>query len=114
MSIPSCRQETDLQFHLHIARSTKLQRLYELIENSKIETAVIFGLAIKENFTEFNYAKVAGTHRPVVKALLGKDADRAMQAIWHHVDSVLEKIMQLGGTAEKREVLPEATWSSRS
>ncbi|MSO22388.1 MAG: FCD domain-containing protein [Acidobacteria bacterium] len=94
-------EEADLQFHLHIVRSAKLQRLFELIENSKIETIVIFALAMSRNPTEVNYAKLVGIHKPVVQALLGKEADRATQAVWHHVDSVLEQIMKL--TTTRRE-----------
>jgi DNA-binding GntR family transcriptional regulator len=97
--------EADIEFHLHIARCTGFQRLYELIENSKIETATIFGLCLVSiNMTgrkPFNPKKDIGIHKPVVKALLGRDPEMATRAIWKHIDSVLERIMELGDIDEE-------------
>jgi DNA-binding GntR family transcriptional regulator len=95
----------DIEFHLHIARCSRFQRLCELIENSKIETATVFGLSLVSinmpGRKPFDPRKDIGCHKPVVKALLGKDPEAATRAIWKHIDSVLERIMELKGTAEK-------------
>jgi len=91
--------EADLDFHLHIVRSTRYQRLYELVENSKIETTIISGLslALIDSMDErvTGYAKGVGIHRPIVKALLGKDPEAAASAIWKHIDASLEVILKL-------------------
>ncbi|MSO23693.1 MAG: hypothetical protein EXQ58_10695 [Acidobacteria bacterium] len=48
-----------------------------------------------------SYCRAAlGCHKPVVKALLGRDPEMATRAIWKHIDSVLERIMELEGTDE--------------
>lgn len=46
ISDPIGCDEADIEFHLHIACCTEFQRLYELIENSKIETATVLGLCM--------------------------------------------------------------------
>jgi DNA-binding GntR family transcriptional regulator len=96
---PIAGDEADIEFHLHIVRSTRFQRLGELVENSKIETATIMGLSLVSLDTEgkktFDPKKNLGCHIPVVKALLGKNPEVATRAIWKHIDSVLERIMEL-------------------
>ena len=100
--------EADLEFHLHIVRSTRYQRLYELVENSKIETTIISGvsLALNENMDKRvkGYAKGVGIHRQVVKALLGKDPEAAAGAIWKHIDSSLDVIVKLDAQMRSRQV----------
>lgn len=91
--------EADLAFHLHIARSTRLPRLYELIENSKIETTLILGLPLTvhnelETVRLRNQANI-GNHMPIVRALCGQDPEAAVAAIWQHVDLNLQWIMSL-------------------
>jgi len=104
ISDPIGCDEADIEFHLHIARCTGFQRLYELIENSKIETATVFGLCLVSinlpGRKPFNPRKDIGCHKPVVKALLGRDPEMATRAIWKHIDSVLERIMELEGADE--------------
>jgi len=99
--------EADLDFHLHIVRSTRYQRLYELVENSKIETTIISGLSlalIESMDTRVKgYAKGVGIHKPVVKALLGKDPESAARAIWKHIDTSLEGILRLDEQARSME-----------
>jgi DNA-binding GntR family transcriptional regulator len=96
---PIACDEADVEFHLHIAQCTRFQRLSELIENSKIETATIFGLSLVSislvGRKAFNPKKDFGCHKPVVKALLGKNPENATRAIWRHIDSALERIMEL-------------------
>lgn len=91
--------EADLDFHLHVVRSTRYQRLYELVENSKIETTIISGLSLSlidsMDKRVRGYAKGVGIHKPVVKALLGRDPESAMRAIWKHIDASLEVILKL-------------------
>jgi len=91
--------EADLDIHLHIVRSTRYQRLYELVENSKIETTIISGLSLalidSMDKRVKGYAKGVGIHKPVVKALLGKDPEAAASAIWKHIDASLEVILKL-------------------
>jgi len=105
ISDPIACDEADIEFHLHIARCTGFQRLYELIENSKIETATVFGLCLVSidmaGRKPFNPRKDIGCHKPVVKALLGRNPEMATRAIWKHIDSVLERIMELEGTDEE-------------
>lgn len=100
--------EADLDFHLHIVRCTRYQRLYELVENSKIETTIIsgFSLALIENMDKRveGYAKGVGIHKPIVKALLGKNLEAAARAIWNHIDRSLEGILKLDDQA--RSVQP--------
>jgi DNA-binding GntR family transcriptional regulator len=98
--------EADLEFHLHIVRSTRLARLYELIENSKIETTLIFGLSLTicnqlDDAIQKNLASI-GNHRPIVKALLGQDPEEAVRAVWEHIDLSLEVITKLLEEKDKR------------
>lgn len=105
MSDPIGCDEADIEFHLHIARCTGFQRLYELIENSKIETATVFGLCLVSinmpGRKPFDPRKDIGCHKPVVKALLGRDPEMATRAIGKHIDSVLERIMELEGSGNE-------------
>ena len=91
--------ETDIELHLHIARATRFGRLFELIENSKIETAMLFGLHVGSREIvgkrSLDYRKLKGTHKPIVKALLAKDPEAAKQAIIKHVDTALALLMKL-------------------
>jgi len=87
--------QADIDFHLHIARCTRFQRLTELIENSKIETATILGLSLVSINVTVDPKKDIGCHKPVVEALLGADPEVAMRAIWKHIDSALERINEL-------------------
>ena len=99
--------EADLDLHLHIVRSTRYQRLYELVENSKIETMIISGisLALNESMDKRvkGYAKGVGIHNAVVKALLGKDPEAAASAIWKHIDASLEGILKLDEAMRSRQ-----------
>ncbi|MBM3740888.1 MAG: GntR family transcriptional regulator [Acidobacteria bacterium] len=94
----------DTQLHLHIARSSGFRRLYELVENSKIITTVISGL-ILTMLPDAGQARVfhrglRGCHRPLVEALLSGDPDRAVAAMWQHVDTARGWILQLGVESE--------------
>lgn len=90
----------DQELHLHIARSSGFRRLYELIETSKITTTVISGLTLAilrdVETAKTYYRKLYGCHRLMVEALLGDDPEKAVMAIWQHVDTSLEGIRQLG------------------
>lgn len=90
--------EADIELHLHIIRSTGLPRLYELVENSKIETAIISGMgsALIQDPSECAkmYKNTIGCHKALVKALLGKDPEKATREAWKLVDSSLEVIME--------------------
>jgi DNA-binding GntR family transcriptional regulator len=103
--------EADLDFHLHIVRSTRYQRLYELVENSKIETTIISGITLALNGSMDKrikgYAKGVGIHRSVVKSLLGRDPEAAANAIWKHIDASLEGILKLD--EEMRSILEKRT-----
>jgi DNA-binding GntR family transcriptional regulator len=88
-------EETDMELHLHIVRATGFRRLYELIENSKIETATLFGLATRLPANTLCYSDSLHCHEPLVQALLGSDAEVATRAIWAHIDTVLSKILAL-------------------
>jgi DNA-binding GntR family transcriptional regulator len=107
ISDPIGCDEADIELHLHIARCTGFQRLYQLIENSKIETATIFGLSLvslsSPKRKPFDPKKDLGCHKPLVKALLGKDPEMATRALWKHIDSVLERIMELEDNSEETE-----------
>ena len=101
---PIACDEADVDFHLHIVRSTRFQRLAELVENSKIETATILGLSLvslKKSKRAFDPKQDLGCHKPVVKALLGKNPEIATRAIWRHIDSVLERIIEFEDKEDK-------------
>jgi len=109
---PIACDEADVEFHIHIARSIRFPRLCELIENAKIETATIFGLSLitlttagKRAFDPMNHL---GCHKPMVKALLGKDPEMATEATWKHIDSVLERIMELEAEEEEAQLRRQA------
>ena len=102
---PIACDEADVDFPLHIVRSTRFQRLAELVENSKIETATILGLSLaslKKSKRAFDPKQDLGCHKPVVKALLGKNPEIATRAIWRHIDSVLERIIEFEDKEDKR------------
>lgn len=88
-------EEVDMELHLHIARATGFRRLFELIENSKIETATLFGLATRLPVNDARYSQSIGSHDAVVQALVGDDPEAATRAIWAHIDTVLSKILSL-------------------
>jgi DNA-binding GntR family transcriptional regulator len=93
-------EEADMDFHLHIVRCTRFPRLYELIENSKIETATFYGLSVAMARTsapeiEAGYRKSIGCHQPVIEALLRNDPEAAVHAISQHINSILIPIMKL-------------------
>ncbi|MEW5978962.1 MAG: GntR family transcriptional regulator [Acidobacteriota bacterium] len=86
--------EIDLELHLHIARSTGFRRLYELVESSKIATVVIYGVATERHRdreeADAAFDRTTGSHKPLVDALLGDDPVKAQQAMWRHMDTLLE------------------------
>jgi DNA-binding GntR family transcriptional regulator len=111
---PVACDEADVEFHLHIAMCTRFSRLCELIENAKIETATIFGLSLVSLHAAGKNASLPskaalGCHKPVVKALLGSDPEIATRAIWKHIDSVMERILEFEG-----EETPRRSVASRS
>jgi DNA-binding GntR family transcriptional regulator len=53
------------------------------------------------------YAKSIGIHKPVVRALLGKDADKAARAVWQHIDQSLESILSF--EEQTRPLRPKMT-----
>lgn len=75
---PMAALETDIQFHVHIARSTGYGRLAQLIEISKIPLAIFWRCV--------HFPIIVGKHRSLAKALLGNDPDVAMLAMWKHVE----------------------------
>ena len=89
----------DSELHLHIARSSGFRRLCELIETSKITTAVISGLMLTilpdAEEARAYHRTLLGCHKPMVEALLGKDTERAVSAVWQHVDTSLAAIMKI-------------------
>jgi DNA-binding GntR family transcriptional regulator len=64
--------ELDLEFHLHVARSTGFEHLYEPVESSKVSTIVIYyGIILGLFAKRADGSKVkAGPRKRVVKALL--------------------------------------------
>jgi DNA-binding GntR family transcriptional regulator len=89
----------DSEFHLHIARSSGFRRLYELIETSKITTTVISGLMLTilpdAEEAKAYHRTLCGCHKPIVEALMGKDTERAVCAVWQHVDTAFAGIMKV-------------------
>ncbi|MEO7653387.1 MAG: FCD domain-containing protein, partial [Bryobacteraceae bacterium] len=90
--------DVDINLHLHIVRATRYRHLYEMVENSKIETTVLHGLAISrvesaEEVAE-SYRLSIGCHRPLVEALLGGDPEAAERAVSAHIDTGLEVILR--------------------
>ena len=98
----------DAELHLQVARSSGFRRLYELIETSKITTTVITGLmlvVIRDAETaKAYYRKLYGCHKPMVEALLGEDPEKAVGAVWQHVDTSLEVIMKLEDKTQRDQL----------
>lgn len=94
--------QADLDFHLHIVHCTGYQRLGQLVENSNIETAIITGLALRNDRTQRirSYAKREGSHKPIVEALLGDDPGVASQAVFDHVHTSLEEVLRVHDEAQ--------------
>jgi DNA-binding GntR family transcriptional regulator len=101
--------EIDAELHLHIARSSGFRRLYELIETSKITTAVISGLMLTilpdAEEARAYHRRLLGCHKPMVEALQGKDTERAVSAVWQHVDTSLAAIMKIGNQYKPERVV---------
>jgi DNA-binding GntR family transcriptional regulator len=91
-------EEADMELHLHVVRSTQYPRLYELVENSKIETTTCYGLQLARNDPPGQkgliYKDLVGVHQPVIEALLGTDPDAAALAMWQHISAILKQIMR--------------------
>jgi len=91
--------EADIELHLHIVRSTRFRRLYELIENCKIETIMLHGLAIwrpdSKAEVELSYKKSIGCHQPLLEALLGQSPEAAEQAMCQHIDTNMDLIQRI-------------------
>jgi DNA-binding GntR family transcriptional regulator len=83
--------EADVEIHLHIVRSSRYPHLYQLIENSKIQTTLQYGLRGMLSKKTFRYQKV-GAHRALVRALLGNDADVAEREMKRNLDVLLDMI----------------------
>ncbi len=93
--------EVDVELHLHVARSTRLPRFFELIENSNIERTVIFAAAVytAPGGDSFAYAlSVLGAHDGVVQALLGDDPEAARIEMVRHLDVSVERLKAHWGT----------------
>ena len=84
--VVSC-QDIDMELHLHIARSTRLPRLYALMENSSIERIAILGSVAKRSQDKrfINYRTQVGIHDKLMQALIGEEAEAARAAMWQHV-----------------------------
>src|SRR5258706_13785544 len=87
-SDPMRCNETDIELHLHIVRATRCKRLYELVANSKIETALAYGLHLTPTELEASYKQSIGIHGPLIEALLGDDPDKAEQEMKRSIDTV--------------------------
>lgn len=100
---PVRMSELDLQLHLHVARAGGFERLYELVESSKVATNVIgyalIGIPSEEDQDPVKMKercrREAAAHRPLVDALLGSDADEAARAMQEHIDDYSGRIMRL-------------------
>lgn len=99
----SC-QDTDIKLHLHIARSCRLPRLYELVENSSIERIIILGLSAKRAQTKksISYRENLGSHDALVQKLLGPSPEAARAAMVAHIETSWEHVPSsntpIGGT----------------
>src|SRR5258706_16369228 len=85
-SDPMRCNETDIELHLHIVRSTGCKRLYELVVNSKIETALAYGVCMTPAELEMSYRQSIGSHSALVEALLSNEPDRAEQEMKRSID----------------------------
>lgn len=98
-------EEADMDLHLHVVRSTHYPRLYELVENSKIETTTSYGLQLARNDPPGGkgliYQELVGVHKPVIEALLGTDPDAAAVAMWQHISGVLKHIIEVDPALER-------------
>jgi DNA-binding GntR family transcriptional regulator len=86
--------ETDVELHLHIARSTRFPRLSELIENSNIERTAIWGATMKGSRCRNSDRRRinVGVHDPLVRALQGDDPEAARIELLKDIKKSLELI----------------------
>jgi len=91
--------EGDIALHLHNVRATRCPRLYELVETSRIETTVIFGLAVarpdSQEEIDRSYQLSSGCHVPLVEALLGDNPDAADVEICRQLDTDYELMLKV-------------------
>jgi DNA-binding GntR family transcriptional regulator len=96
-SDPFAADQADIDLHMHIVRSTGLPHLYEMIENSHVETTLLHGLAIARTDSEAEIASTyrasIGCHQPLVEALRGNDTEAAAAAMCRHMDSSFDLIL---------------------
>ncbi len=89
--------EADINLHLHIVRSTGLPRLYELTENSKIETTLLHGLTMSRSESPeevaLSFQSNLGCHKPLIEVLLGDDPEAAEREMARHIDNILKVIL---------------------
>jgi DNA-binding GntR family transcriptional regulator len=88
---PIACDEVDVAIHRHIAWSTGFERLAQLIDTSKVETATIFGNFWDEKLPD--YRSKVGIHGPLIQALLGSDPDAAMRLMWEHIDQFVQVLL---------------------
>ncbi len=110
---PVSMSEADLRFHLYVAKATGFERLYELVESSKVATIVIgYGLASDPKASaegqpetmKARYHRDAVLHRVLLEALLGADPDEAARAMQEHIDDHRERIMSMAQPEDKVRV----------
>ncbi len=81
---PIACDDVDIALHVHIAWSTGFDRLGQLIETSKVETATVLGNFLDEKLPD--YRSKVGIHDALIEALLGTDPEAAMRLMWQHID----------------------------
>jgi DNA-binding GntR family transcriptional regulator len=87
--------EADINIHLHIVRCTRYPHLYQLVENSKIETTLQYGFRGMLSERALSYKKNAGVHESLIRALLGNDPDVAEHEMKRNLDNLLDMIREL-------------------
>jgi DNA-binding GntR family transcriptional regulator len=87
--------EADIAVHLHIVRSSRYPHLFQLVENSKIETTLQYGFRGMLSERALSFKKTVGVHEPLVQALLGNDPDVAEREMKRNLDILLEMIGEL-------------------
>jgi len=87
--------EADISIHLHIVRCSRYPRLFQLVENSKIETTLQYGFRGMLSERALSFKKTVGVHESLVRALLGNDPDVAEDEMKRNLDILLEMIKEL-------------------
>jgi DNA-binding GntR family transcriptional regulator len=99
---PGTRVELELAFHLHLARCSRLPKLYQLLETAHI---LLRSLYMWPGRLQVPLREMA-VHRPIAQAIAAGDAEAAQKAMFVHIDNAIDSLRehaaQSGATSQLR------------